>query len=254
MPDTTHPAARTHPLILGAAVAVIVFSATGVAALAGWLPGASSQSVTTAAAPNGVNAALTAPVPVGAAPAPTETPKAEPPAAPKVEHKTATPQVRHATVARTSAPAPAPTRTTAPAEPAAVPAQPPAQVPAPVPPQTQAPVYRACPDCAVVETVREVAQAGTGTGVGAIGGAVAGGVLGHQVGNGRGQDVATVLGAIGGAIAGHQVEKQVRKTASYEIVLRMEDGSTRVLAESQPPVWRPGDRVRVSNGVIRPAG
>ena len=33
---------------------------------------------------------------------------------------------------------------------------------------------------------------------GSVLGAVAGGVLGHQIGNGRGKDVATVVGALGG--------------------------------------------------------
>ncbi|GGP26941.1 glycine zipper 2TM domain-containing protein [Silvimonas amylolytica] len=41
--------------------------------------------------------------------------------------------------------------------------------------------------------------------VGSIIGGVAGGVLGHQVGGGRGKDVATVAGAIGGALIGNQV-------------------------------------------------
>lgn len=112
-------------------------------------------------------------------------------------------------------------------------------------------MYRPCPACEIVESVRTIATPGQGTGVGAIGGAVAGGVLGHQVGNGRGKDVATVLGAIGGAIAGHQVERHVRKTASYEIEVRFEDGSTRTFTQSTEPVWRAGDKVRVENGVIR---
>ncbi len=40
---------------------------------------------------------------------------------------------------------------------------------------------------------------------GAIAGAVIGGILGHQVGGGRGQDVATALGAVGGAAVGSNV-------------------------------------------------
>jgi outer membrane lipoprotein SlyB len=106
----------------------------------------------------------------------------------------------------------------------------------------------------VVENVREVAKAGSGTGAGAIGGGAIGGVIGHQMGNGRGRDVATVLGAIGGAIAGHQIEKQVRKTNAYEVEVRMEDGTTRVFTQDTMPQWRIGEPVRIVNGVIRPAG
>jgi uncharacterized protein YcfJ len=55
----------------------------------------------------------------------------------------------------------------------------------------------------VVVTVRPAKQKGQGSGLGAV----AGGVLGHQVGSGRGKDLATAAGVVGGAVAGHQVEK-----------------------------------------------
>jgi outer membrane lipoprotein SlyB len=120
-----------------------------------------------------------------------------------------------------------------------------------VPPVAQPqPVYRPCHDCGIVESVRQVGVAGQGTGAGAVIGGAAGGVLGHQIGNGRGQDVATVLGAIGGAIAGHQVERHARKTAMYEVEVRMEDGSVRTFQQADPPVWRQGDNVRVTNGAL----
>jgi uncharacterized protein YcfJ len=40
---------------------------------------------------------------------------------------------------------------------------------------------------------------------GAIGGAIIGGILGHQVGGGRGQDIATVGGAVAGAAVGANI-------------------------------------------------
>ncbi|HET9339366.1 MAG TPA: beta/gamma crystallin-related protein [Casimicrobiaceae bacterium] len=40
---------------------------------------------------------------------------------------------------------------------------------------------------------------------GAVVGGILGGVLGHQIGGGRGQDVATALGAVGGAVVGSNV-------------------------------------------------
>lgn len=108
-----------------------------------------------------------------------------------------------------------------------------------------------CAECGVVELVREIETKGEGSGVGAVGGAVVGGVLGHQVGGGRGQDVATVVGAVGGAVAGHQIEKHVKSTKSYEITVRLEDGSSRVIHEAGAPSWRTGDRVKVVNGAIQ---
>lgn len=108
-----------------------------------------------------------------------------------------------------------------------------------------------CAECGVVESIREIDVKGEGSGVGAVGGAVVGGVIGHQVGSGRGQDVATVVGAVGGAVAGHQIEKHVKSTTSYEITVRFEDGSSRVIHEASAPSWRTGDRVKVINGVIQ---
>jgi len=48
------------------------------------------------------------------------------------------------------------------------------------------------------------------------------------------------------------IEKRVKTSKSYEITIRFEDGSTRVLTEANPPAWRPGDRVRVVDGQVRP--
>ena len=108
-----------------------------------------------------------------------------------------------------------------------------------------------CAECGVVESVREIDIKGEGSGIGAVGGAVVGGVLGHQIGDGRTQDIATVVGAVGGAVAGHEIEKHVKSGKSYEITVRFEDGSSRVIHEASVPAWRNGDRVKVINGVIQ---
>lgn len=103
----------------------------------------------------------------------------------------------------------------------------------------------------MVQSVREIETKGEGSGLGAAGGAVVGGVLGHQIGGGRGQDIATVVGAVGGAVAGNEIEKRVKSDKSYEISIRFEDGSSRVVNEAGATSWRSGDRVRVVNGVIQ---
>ena len=121
--------------------------------------------------------------------------------------------------------------------------------------QGQAPAQVAdrwrCAECGVVQSVHEISTKGTGSGLGAVGGAVVGGVLGHQVGGGRGQDIATVVGAVGGAVAGNEVEKRAKSGKSYEITVRLEDGSSRVIQEANATTWRAGDRVKVINGVIQ---
>jgi outer membrane lipoprotein SlyB len=130
---------------------------------------------------------------------------------------------------------------------AAVPAKPKAP---PVEVASSAPVTK-CSNCGVIESVREIAAKGEGSGLGAAGGAVVGGLLGHQVGGGSGKQIATVVGAVGGAVAGNEVEKRVKATKSYDITVRLDDGSTRVFNEVNAPSWRSGDRVRIVDGVIR---
>ena len=146
-----------------------------------------------------------------------------------------------------------PTSTSSPSEKAALATQPTAQARPAAARAHRAPVQVAskCAECGVVESVREIETKGEGSGLGAVGGAVVGGVLGHQVGGGRGQDIATVVGAVGGAVAGHEIEKRVKSSKSYEITVRFEDGSSRVIHEASATAWRTGDRVKVINGVIQ---
>lgn len=106
-----------------------------------------------------------------------------------------------------------------------------------------------CRDCGTIQSVREIETKGEGSGVGAVGGAVVGGVLGNEIGDGN--DIATVVGVVGGAVAGNEIEKHARSVKSYEITVRFDDGSTRVISEASTPVWRAGDKVKVVNGIIR---
>jgi len=64
-----------------------------------------------------------------------------------------------------------------------------------------------CRECGTVESIESFTEKGQATGGGAIAGGVIGGIVGHQIGKGRGKDLATVAGAVGGAIAGHEIEK-----------------------------------------------
>lgn len=228
---------QTHPIVIIAGIAVTLFSLAGIGAIMGWIP--TSGGVQSPASP-AASGPASAPQPAAAPPAPTV--------------QAAPVEVRTAPAARRPKPQPA-TRTASDAggSPAAK-TEPPVQVTQNLPPPPAVPARQICADCGTVESVREIEKAGDASGLGAVGGAVVGGVLGNQMGGGRGRDVMTVLGAVGGGIAGHQVEKNARKTKEYQITIRFEDGTTRVMTQDAPPPWRPGDKIKVVNGVIQPNG
>ncbi len=230
-----------HPLTAIAAISVTVFSLAGIGAITGLIPISHSQNTGVQQTKAAEEAAKPAQAPELAAQntAPASAPK---PAKHKVVAKRATP------VAQARRPAEAPAKVAMADAPAMV-----AQTPPP-PPYQPAPVVEQpkpiCHDCGVIESVREVEKKGEASGTGAAIGGIAGGLLGRQTGNGRGRDVMTVLGAIGGAVAGHEIEKNAHKVKSYEIDIRFDDGTTRLITQDTPPVWRSGDRVRVQDGVI----
>ncbi|MDK6079577.1 glycine zipper 2TM domain-containing protein [Massilia varians] len=108
-----------------------------------------------------------------------------------------------------------------------------------------------CSNCGNVESVRTIKQRAEGSGLGAAGGAVIGGLLGNQIGGGTGRTIATAAGAIGGAVVGNQVEGNMKASTSYEIRVRLDDGTLRTFRQSSPPAWRSGDRVRIVKGRLR---
>lgn len=110
---------------------------------------------------------------------------------------------------------------------------------------------RYCTSCAVVQAVNVIEVAGDGSYLGTVGGAVVGGLLGNQVGSGSGRTAASVAGAVGGAIAGRQLERNMRKSQKYEVVVRYTNsGATQAITFDNDPGYRAGDRVRVNGGVL----
>jgi outer membrane lipoprotein SlyB len=108
------------------------------------------------------------------------------------------------------------------------------------------------PGYGTVESVQTVDRNNPGI-IGAIGGAVVGGLLGNQIGSGSGNTAATIAGAAGGAIAGREVERRVRTGDDlFKIFVRMDDGTYQAVAQESQPALRPGDRVRVENGIVTP--
>lgn len=109
---------------------------------------------------------------------------------------------------------------------------------------------RICVDCGVVEAINVVEVKGEGSYLGTIAGGVAGALLGSQVGHGAGTTVAQVAGAAGGAYAGNEIEKRMRTTKHYEVVVRLENGGSRTVSYTAPPGFAVGTKVKLANGVI----
>lgn len=218
---------RIHPLIAAAAVAVILVSGTGIAAIAGWLP---TSHAVSAPPEQGASATMQsaqiASAPVTAAPAYN---------AARAESSEAAREARqHHHVVR------------------ATPTQEPRyreagndyrNAGAYGSPAPRASAYD--PNAGEVVAINAVQSPEPTTGVGAVGGAIAGGLLGNQLGNGRGRTLATIAGAVGGGFAGNGIEHEVRKATSYQVQVRMQDGSYRNFNYTAQPPFQPGEHVRV---------
>ena len=85
---------------------------------------------------------------------------------------------------------------------------------------------------------------------GSVLGGLAGGVIGHQIGHGGGKTAATVVGAIGGAVIGNEIEKKQVEGSRYRITVRLDSGSSLVVADTREVNLRVGDRVRVEDNRI----
>ncbi len=78
-----------------------------------------------------------------------------------------------------------------------------------------------CPECGVIVSMREIER--------------------HDEDSGP--------GAAGGVTAGNRDETRVKSTKSYEIIVRMADGSSRVIDDANPARWRTGESLIVIGGV-----
>jgi outer membrane lipoprotein SlyB len=263
---------RQHPLLIAAALAVILFCAVGTAAIMGWLP--ASKGSARSQLSDADRAALAAGLQQQAQPAYVPPPPA---LAPQTLQPAAGAAPGMPVQALAAAPA-APAAAAYPAAPAGT-----AQygaggsqgmsasgsalsstqdyAPAPAP-LREAPAARSadsgsdarwCGSCGNVESVRTITTRAHASGVGAAGGALLGGLLGNQVGSGHGRQLATVAGAVGGAVMGNQVEGNMKATHSYEIRVRLDDGTLRTFHQQSAPRWRNGDRVRIVKGSLRAA-
>ena len=282
----THPVSpakgRQHPLLIAAAIAVILFCAIGTAAIMGWLPSSKggNRNQLTDADRAALSAGMQQPGQPGYA-APSALPPGAAPALPLAAQAQGAPAYPATVPAPATYPAPATAQAYAapgaaygvsgsqgstasgagyaPA-PAAAPQYAPVE-PAPVPKAKHRATQVAeadthsnwCGNCGNVESIRQIRARAQGSGIGAAGGAILGGLLGNQVGSGHGRQLATVAGAVGGAVVGNQVEGNMKADTSYEIRVRLDDGSLRTFHQHSVPQWRTGERVRIVKGSLRAA-
>jgi outer membrane lipoprotein SlyB len=255
--------ARHHPLIIAAALAVVLFCLMGTAAILGWIPSSIGGNTANRPLSEADRMALAANLPAPAAPVtslapqyPAQAPAAQYPAAavaPQYASQAVAPQ--YPATATTQYPAQAPAPRYAPQALAAPVVDAPRRstTTKPVQVASSEPSRNWCANCGNIESIRTITTRASGSGVGAGAGAVLGGLLGHQIGGGTGQQLATVAGAVGGAVVGNQVEGNMKATTSYEIRVRLDDGKVRTFHQHDAPAWRTGDRVRIVKGSIRTA-
>jgi outer membrane lipoprotein SlyB len=210
--DTQHKF-RIHPLVAGAAVAVIIASAVGVAAMTDSLPGSN-------AAPSTAQPLAAAP-PVPAAPAPVVAPApALSPSQKIAEEALATTQ---------TPPPPAPVAQAAPPAPACTNCG----VVESVEP------YRIKPKNSTVGMIggavvgglvgNQIGDGGVNT-LATLGGAAGGAYVGNEIG-----------------------KKMEKGRLRYKVTLRMDDGRTRTVTYANPPAYAVGTHVRLENGKMLPA-
>lgn len=223
----------THPMLLIAAIAIILFCGVGIAAVMGWLPkSGATMGPPVAEAPVQVGGSEMGPPPAPAGLAAVErTPG-------RAAETSGYSGGGGGSYGGGAAPADRPAADGRYAE---------------APPQAEPAAQRApavCHSCGVVQSVHAVTQRGQGSGLGAAGGAIVGGLLGNQVGGGTGRKLATVAGAVGGAVVGNQVEGNMKSTTHYQVRVRMNDGKERTVSSSSGD-WQSGDRVKIVNGHLQ---
>jgi len=112
----------------------------------------------------------------------------------------------------------------------------------------------ACANCGVVDSIHIVEHRGQGTGLGAMAGGLTGLLVGNQFGRSNGRAALTVLGGVGGAYAGNEIEKNAKKSTSFEIRVRLDNGDIRTVHSASSVIVAVGDKVRVENGAVVPQG
>lgn len=108
-----------------------------------------------------------------------------------------------------------------------------------------------CMDCGTVTRIEQVAGSNapqaTGAVIGGLVGAAAGRELADDESTGR-RNTATAAGAVAGALAGNAIQNRVEGGNIYHVHVRMDDGRTTVVTQSDIGSIREGSYVRIQDG------
>lgn len=125
-------------------------------------------------------------------------------------------------------------------------------------PAATAPAYgstASCYNCGTVTRIEVAAASASNVpnATGAVLGGIVGGVAGHELSKNSSkghQNLATVGGAVAGAVAGNAIQNRAQaNNGTYNIYVRMDDGSTQVITQNGLNGIQEGSLVRVDNGV-----
>lgn len=108
-----------------------------------------------------------------------------------------------------------------------------------------------CYDCGTVIRIEQISGSGAPRATGAVLGGLVGAAAGRQLADDKSkgrQNTATVAGAVAGAVAGNAIQRNVAPSARYNVHVRMQDGRTTVVTQSDLGGIREGTYVRVYNG------
>jgi outer membrane lipoprotein SlyB len=133
----------------------------------------------------------------------------------------------------------------------------PAPPPPPMPSETQpsgsaqaAPGTTTCDRCGKVETIRQASTQTQWAPLGSVPSVSASGsdlspssITAYKIGKDLSNQGQVMIGAAGGAV--YQSRPNQRNATRWEIVVRMDDGSTRSVTQNYEPLLQVGDRVRV---------
>ena len=106
-----------------------------------------------------------------------------------------------------------------------------------------------CYDCGTVTRIEQVGEPTSGV-TGAVLGGIVGAAAGREIADdeskGR-QNTATAAGAVAGAVAGSAIQRNM-SGVRYNVYVRMDDGRTTTVTQTDLGGIREGSYVRVSNG------
>lgn len=108
-----------------------------------------------------------------------------------------------------------------------------------------------CIDCGRVTAVNVSQKQGESNALGVVAGGAAGALLGHQVGGGRGKDLATIAGAVGGAYAGKKLQENHNATKVWTVEVQYDNGQRGTFSYDADPGVQSGDRVQKAGQFLK---